>query len=213
MSAPDTWAGLSSDEELAVTVAVMSALAAHRQAQVVQAVTGAGTFAVGVATDATPWGVTPASLTWWVLLAGFVLLSARAGPIAGAVSRMGNPFTDAWAWAHRTRPAGDASAGTWGLIPGSMGTRSYVVVGNGNPLSLNSAPRGAGREYSRSAASKTFTMDQLVARMEGIEWSRRPAFLDEIPDAYKPIDVIMAGAADLVEVRYELSQIVNVKGD
>jgi tRNA-splicing ligase RtcB len=107
----------------------------------------------------------------------------------------------------------DASAGRWGLIPGSMGTRSYVVVGKGNPLSLNSAPHGAGREYSRSAASRVFTMDQLVARMEGIEWSRRPAFLDEIPDAYKPIDVIMEDAADLVEVRYELSQIVNVKGD
>jgi tRNA-splicing ligase RtcB len=107
----------------------------------------------------------------------------------------------------------DASAGQPGLIPGSMGTRSYIVTGLGNPLSLNSSPHGAGREYSRSAARKTFTRDQLDAAMEGIEWGRSDAFLDEIPGAYKPIDVVMADAADLVEVQHTLCQIVNVKGD
>jgi tRNA-splicing ligase RtcB len=107
----------------------------------------------------------------------------------------------------------DASKGRPGLIPGSMGTRSYVVEGKGNPVSLNSSPHGAGRNCSRSAARKTFTREQLDAAMEGIEWGRSDAFLDEIPGAYKPIDQVMADAADLVEVKHELRQIVNVKGD
>ena len=107
----------------------------------------------------------------------------------------------------------DASLGTWGLIPGSMGTRSYIVVGKGNRESLCSAPHGAGREYSRSKARRTFTFDQLEEAMEGIEYRRTDAFLDEIPAAYKPIDVVMRDAADLVEIRHELRQIVNVKGD
>ena len=107
----------------------------------------------------------------------------------------------------------DASTGTPGLIPGSMGTRSYVVTGLGNPLSLNSSPHGAGREYSRSAARKTFTREQLDTAMEGIEWGRSDAFLDEIPGAYKPVEQVMADAADLVEIRHTLRQIVNVKGD
>jgi tRNA-splicing ligase RtcB (3'-phosphate/5'-hydroxy nucleic acid ligase) len=107
----------------------------------------------------------------------------------------------------------DASAGTPGLIPGSMGTRSYVVSGKGNRLALNSSPHGAGREYSRTAARKAFTRDQLDAAMAGIEWRQTDAFLDEIPAAYKSIDQVMADAADLIEVRHELRQIVNVKGD
>ncbi|TAJ47865.1 MAG: RtcB family protein [Herbiconiux sp.] len=107
----------------------------------------------------------------------------------------------------------DASAGLPGLIPGSMGTASYVVTGKGNRLSLNSSPHGAGREYSRSAARRTFTRQQLDEAMAGIEWRATDAFLDEIPQAYKPIDQVMADAADLVEVRHTLRQIVNVKGD
>jgi tRNA-splicing ligase RtcB (3'-phosphate/5'-hydroxy nucleic acid ligase) len=107
----------------------------------------------------------------------------------------------------------DASAGTAGLIPGSMGTRSYVVSGKGNRLALNSSPHGAGREYSRSAARKTFTREQLDAAMTGIEWRATDAFLDEIPGAYKDIDVVMNDARDLVEIRHTLRQIVNVKGD
>jgi tRNA-splicing ligase RtcB len=107
----------------------------------------------------------------------------------------------------------DASEGTPGLIPGSMGTRSYVVVGKGNRLALNSSPHGAGREYSRSAARKAFSREQLDRAMMGIEWRHTDAFLDEIPAAYKDIDVVMADAKDLVEVRHTLRQIVNVKGD
>ncbi len=106
----------------------------------------------------------------------------------------------------------NAERGRPGLIPGSMGTRSYVVVGKGNPLSLNSSPHGAGREHSRSSAKRTFTMEQLEENMQGIEWSHSAAFLDEIPAAYKPIDVVMEDAADLVEVVHELRQIINVKG-
>jgi tRNA-splicing ligase RtcB (3'-phosphate/5'-hydroxy nucleic acid ligase) len=107
----------------------------------------------------------------------------------------------------------DASEGRPGLIPGSMGTRSYVVTGKGNRLALNSAPHGAGRRYSRSAARKAFTRAELDAAMRGIEWRRTAAFLDEIPGAYKPVGVVMEDARDLVEVRHTLRQIVNVKGD
>jgi tRNA-splicing ligase RtcB len=107
----------------------------------------------------------------------------------------------------------DASAGTWGLIPGSMGTRSYVVQGLGNPVALHSSPHGAGREYSRSRARRTFTRADLRAAMGDIEYRDSNAFVDEIPAAYKDIDVVMQDAADLVEVRHTLRQIVNVKGD
>jgi tRNA-splicing ligase RtcB (3'-phosphate/5'-hydroxy nucleic acid ligase) len=107
----------------------------------------------------------------------------------------------------------DASAGTPGLIPGSMGTRSYVVEGKGNRLALNSSPHGAGREYSRTAARKKFTRAELDAAMQGIEWRHTNAFLDEIPGAYKDVDVVMADSADLVEIKHTLRQIVNVKGD
>lgn len=107
----------------------------------------------------------------------------------------------------------DASEGVWGLIPGSMGTASYVVVGKGNRLSLNSAPHGAGRNYSRSAARREFTHDQLREAMTGIEYRDTDAFIDEIPAAYKDIDQVMADAADLVEIKHTLHQLVNVKGD
>lgn len=107
----------------------------------------------------------------------------------------------------------EADEGRPGLIPGSMGTASYVVVGRGNRLSLNSSPHGAGRNFSRSAARKQFTHEQLRESMAGIEWRDSPAFLDEIPGAYKDIDQVMADAADLVEVRHTLRQLVNVKGE
>jgi tRNA-splicing ligase RtcB len=106
-----------------------------------------------------------------------------------------------------------AREGEWGLIPGSMGTASYVVTGRGNVPSLMSSPHGAGRSFSRSAARKRFTRADLDARMAGIAWGRSDAFLDEHPDAYKDIDAVMADAADLVEVRHTLRQIVNVKGN
>jgi tRNA-splicing ligase RtcB len=115
-------------------------------------------------------------------------------------------------WVSR-KGAIEASLGRPGLIPGSMGTASYVVEGLGNPLSLSSSPHGAGRMFSRSAARKRFTHDQLREAMAGIEFRDTEAFLDEIPAAYKDIDQVMADAADLVRVRHTLHQLVNVKGD
>ena len=114
-------------------------------------------------------------------------------------------------WVSR-KGAIQADTGRPGLIPGSMGTASYVVEGLGNPLSLNSSPHGAGREYSRSKARSIFTHEQLRAAMTGIEFRDTDAFIDEIPQAYKPIDRVMADAADLVRVRHTLRQLVNVKG-
>jgi tRNA-splicing ligase RtcB (3'-phosphate/5'-hydroxy nucleic acid ligase) len=107
----------------------------------------------------------------------------------------------------------NAERGRAGLIPGSMGDASYVVVGKGNPVALNSSPHGAGRAFSRSKARKTFTRQQLRTAMKGIEYRDTDAFLDEIPQAYKPIDVVMQDAGDLVEIRHTLRQLVNVKGD
>jgi tRNA-splicing ligase RtcB len=119
---------------------------------------------------------------------------------------------DADVWVTR-KGAIQAKHGQPGLIPGSMGTASYVVSGLGNPLALDSAPHGAGRVYSRTKARKTFTRAQLEESMKGIEWRHSDAFLDEIPAAYKDVDVVMRDAADLVEVRHTLRQLVNVKGD
>lgn len=107
----------------------------------------------------------------------------------------------------------DASAGRPGLIPGSMGTASYVVVGKGDAQALRSAPHGAGRAYSRRAARRTFTRADLRAAMGDIEYRDTDAFVDEIPAAYKDIDQVMEDARDLVEVRHTLRQLVNVKGD
>jgi tRNA-splicing ligase RtcB len=115
-------------------------------------------------------------------------------------------------WVSR-KGAIEAKKGQPGLIPGSMGTASYVVSGLGNPESLNSSPHGAGRAFSRSKARKTFTRAQLEESMTGIEWRHSDVFLDEIPAAYKDVDVVMKDAADLVEVRHTLRQLVNVKGD
>jgi tRNA-splicing ligase RtcB (3'-phosphate/5'-hydroxy nucleic acid ligase) len=106
-----------------------------------------------------------------------------------------------------------AKAGEPGLIPGSMGTASYVVEGLGNPVALESSPHGAGRSHSRSAARRTFTHEQLREAMVGIEFRDTIAFLDEIPQAYKPIDRVMSDAAELVSIRHTLRQIINVKGD
>lgn len=115
-------------------------------------------------------------------------------------------------WVSR-KGAIEADAGRPGLIPGSMGTASYVVEGKGDPVSLNSSPHGAGRQYSRTAARKTFNHEQLREAMVGIEYRDTDAFIDEIPQAYKPIDQVMADAAPLVEIRHTLRQLVNVKGD
>jgi tRNA-splicing ligase RtcB (3'-phosphate/5'-hydroxy nucleic acid ligase) len=107
----------------------------------------------------------------------------------------------------------EARRGMWAMIPGSMGTRSYIVTGLEHPMAFSSAPHGAGRRLSRTAARKQYTMSDLDNAMRGIEFRRSTVLLDEIPSAYKNIDEVMAHAKDLVEIQYTLKQFVNVKGD
>ena len=114
-------------------------------------------------------------------------------------------------WVTR-KGAVNAHEGVMGVIPGSMGTRSYIVRGKGNPAALCSAPHGAGRRFSRSEAKRRFTAADLAERMAGIEYRHGDAWVDEIPDAYKSIDVVMADSKELVEVVTSLRQVVNVKG-
>jgi tRNA-splicing ligase RtcB len=106
-----------------------------------------------------------------------------------------------------------ARAGMWAMIPGSMGTRSYIVVGRQNDMSFHSAPHGAGRRYSRTKARRLFRMEDLREAMAGIEFRDSTVLLDEIPGAYKDIDQVMEQARDLVEVKHVLKQFINVKGD
>ncbi|HEU4867726.1 MAG TPA: RtcB family protein [Actinomycetota bacterium] len=101
-----------------------------------------------------------------------------------------------------------------GVIPGSMGTRSYIVRGKGNPESYNSCSHGAGRAMSRTAARKQFKGADLAKAMQGKTWQSgdASALVDEIPQAYKDIDQVMADQQDLVEVQHTLRQILNYKG-
>jgi tRNA-splicing ligase RtcB len=107
-----------------------------------------------------------------------------------------------------------ADRGRLGIIPGSMGTRSYIVEGKGNPDSWNSCSHGAGRRYSRTAARKQFTVADLTREMGDRTWlkHRAKSLLDEIPSAYKDIDQVMADQTDLVGVKHTLRQILNYKG-
>jgi tRNA-splicing ligase RtcB len=102
--------------------------------------------------------------------------------------------------------------GQKGVIPGSMGTRSYIVSGLENACSYHSAPHGAGRRMSRTAAKKRFTLADLEAQMGGVVYRPSKAFVDEIPAAYKDIDEVMENAKELVAIEHTLRQIINVKG-
>lgn len=107
----------------------------------------------------------------------------------------------------------NAEFGKLGLIPGSMSDASYVIVGRGEPMSLHSAPHGAGRPFSRGDAKRNFTMEELELSMEGIEWRHSRKLIDEGSFAYKSIKTVMEDATDLVDIKHELHQILNVKGD
>jgi tRNA-splicing ligase RtcB len=107
----------------------------------------------------------------------------------------------------------EARRDNWAMIPGSMGTRSYIVTGKEHPMSFHSAPHGAGRRFSRTKARALFGLEDLTRAMAGIEYRHSKVLLDEIPAAYKDIDEVMEHAKDLVEVKYVLKQFVNVKGD
>jgi tRNA-splicing ligase RtcB len=105
-----------------------------------------------------------------------------------------------------------ARAGELGIIPGSMGARSFIVRGKGNPESFMSCSHGAGRSMSRTQAKKRFTVADQVAATQGVECRKDADVIDEIPMAYKDIDAVMAAQKDLVEVVHTLRQVVCVKG-
>lgn len=105
-----------------------------------------------------------------------------------------------------------AGEGQLALIPGSMGTRSYVVRGKGNPDSFQSASHGAGRRMSRNAAKRQFSVADLISQTEGVESRKDAGVIDEIPAAYKDIDAVIAAQSDLVDVVATLRQVVCVKG-
>jgi tRNA-splicing ligase RtcB len=99
-----------------------------------------------------------------------------------------------------------------GIIPGSMGTKSYIVRGLGNPESFQSASHGAGRKMSRGKAKAKFSIEDLAEQTKGVECRKDSGVLDEIPGAYKPIEEVMANQSDLVEIVSELKQVLCVKG-
>lgn len=106
----------------------------------------------------------------------------------------------------------DASLDKMVIIPGSMGARTYIARGLGNPHSFRSCSHGAGRAMGRKAAERTITLAAHQASLAGIECHNGSETIDESPAAYKPIDDVMAAQTDLVEKVHELHQIVNVKG-
>ncbi|MFA9202878.1 MAG: RtcB family protein [Flavobacteriales bacterium] len=105
-----------------------------------------------------------------------------------------------------------AQADELGIIPGSMGAKSYIVRGKGNPESFCSCSHGAGRRMSRSKAKRLFSVDDLAVQTQGIECRKDSGVLDELPAAYKDIDQVMAYQADLVEVVHTLRQVLCIKG-
>ena len=107
----------------------------------------------------------------------------------------------------------EATNGQWGVIPGSMGTKSYITKVLGNPASYNSSSHGAGRRMSRSQAKKNLTQESLNEAMKGKAWNQQPAaLLDEHPAAYKDIDTVMDSQKDTTRIVYTLRQVVNYKG-
>jgi len=105
-----------------------------------------------------------------------------------------------------------AGAGELGIIPGSMGTKSYIVRGLGNPGSYCSCSHGAGRRMSRTKARALYTEADLVSQTIGVECRKDHGVIDEAPGAYKDIDVVMSNQPDLVEVVHTLKQVLCVKG-
>lgn len=106
----------------------------------------------------------------------------------------------------------NASKDVMGIIPGSMGTSSYIVKGKGNQASFESASHGAGRRMSRTGAKRNFDINDLDKQMAGIEFNRSCSVIDEIPGAYKDIELVMKNQEDLVEIVGKLDHILVVKG-
>jgi tRNA-splicing ligase RtcB len=105
-----------------------------------------------------------------------------------------------------------AREGDWGIIPGSMGARSFIVRGRGNPESFDSCSHGAGRALSRTEARRRFSVEDHKRATAGVECRKDEAVIDETPAAYKPIEQVMEAQSDLVEIVHRLKQVVCVKG-
>jgi tRNA-splicing ligase RtcB len=114
-------------------------------------------------------------------------------------------------WVTR-KGAVSARVGEMGIIPGSMGAKSFIVCGKGEASSYCSCSHGAGRRMSRTQARKVFSREDLERQTEGVECRKDGGVIDEIPSAYKDIDAVMAAQADLVEVVATLKQVLCVKG-
>lgn len=114
-------------------------------------------------------------------------------------------------WVTR-KGAVSARQGQLGIIPGSMGTPSYIVRGLGNPDSYYSCSHGAGRRLSRNRAKREFTVDDVLQQTAGVESRKDPGVIDEIPAAYKSIDAVIRAQADLIEPVVLLKQVLCVKG-
>jgi tRNA-splicing ligase RtcB len=106
----------------------------------------------------------------------------------------------------------NAAAGVYGIIPGSMGAKSFIVEGRGLAESFSSCSHGAGRKMSRGAAKRAFTREDLAKQTAGVECRKDVGVLDEIPGAYKSIEAVMKNQKDLVKVVAEIKQVVCVKG-
>jgi tRNA-splicing ligase RtcB len=106
----------------------------------------------------------------------------------------------------------NAESGRYGIIPGSMGAKSFIIKGLGNPDSFNSCSHGAGRKMSRTKAKSKYTIEDLKKQTEGVECRKDRGVVDEIPGAYKDIEEVMRAQNDLVEVVAELKQVICVKG-
>src|SRR5215218_10177425 len=106
----------------------------------------------------------------------------------------------------------NAEAGRYGIIPGSMGAKSFIIKGLGNPQSFNSCSHGAGRKMSRTKAKSKYTIEDLKLQTAGVECRKDRGIVDEIPAAYKDIEEVMRAQSDLVEVVAELKQVICVKG-
>jgi tRNA-splicing ligase RtcB len=148
-------------------------------------------------------------------LAGSGLLPAfRSGEVAvnchhNYVQRERHHGKDLWI---TRKGAVRAGKGEYGIIPGSMGARSYVVRGRGNPASFESCSHGAGRRMSRGEAKRRFSAADHAEATRGVECRKDPDVIDETPGAYKDIDAVMRAQSDLVEVAHTLKQVVCVKG-
>ena len=105
-----------------------------------------------------------------------------------------------------------ARKGEMGIIPGTMGGKSFIIEGLGEPSSFESASHGAGRRMSRSKAKKTFTTDDIKEQLAGIECRRDRGILDELPAAYKDVEQVMRYQEDLVRPIVTLQEILSIKG-